>query len=157
MFNIKEIPQQELNEFFLQDPVLCIQGLPDHKLVDLHEKKEYIKDDISNILGVYYEEHLIFIFVYNYFTDICINVHFYLSTKHQSTAVFECIQKELREYLLEHVPKVTKIIAMTPGCCKHIQGACLKFGFTKAGHIEQAMTWRNQIEDILIYSLNLKE
>lgn len=153
---VNDLPQETISEFFLSDPTLAYQSLHDHKLIDLHEKREYTKHEIAHFLGVYCGEELVFILNYTYFSDIAINIHVYLKTKYQHTPMYLSIQKALRKYFLENT-QVIKIIAMSPKPCKHVQKTCELYGFKLEGEIKNALTWRQEVVDLLIYGLMLRE
>src|SRR6185503_9163738 len=92
------LTKEQITEFFLEDPALSYQSLHDYKLVDLYERKEYVKHEISHFLGVYLGDELVFIMNYTYFSDIAINMHVYLKTKYQHTPMYRDIQLALRKY-----------------------------------------------------------
>jgi hypothetical protein len=155
MFTIKEICNSRIANFFLDDPTLANMGLSDEFLAELYYNKEYTPKDNSQFKGFYLGDDLVFVFKYEHFTPVCLNIHCYLSSKLQRSGAFNDIQKILRDWTKENYPNITKVICMTPSSCPHIEAACLKFGFKKEGHIEKSMMWRQKLVDILIFGLEL--
>jgi hypothetical protein len=151
-----DIPEEDIKQYFLDDPALCYQSLHDYKLVDLYERQEYKRYDEVSFIGAYLGEELVFLMNYTYFSDIAINMHVYLKTKYQHSPMYGEIQELLREYFLTNT-KVIKVIAMSPAPCTHVQKTCERYGFKLEGTLKNALTWRQEVVDLYIYGLMLKE
>lgn len=155
MLNVKEIDENIATAFFLEDPALCYIALPDHDLVSLYQEKKWYKTNGSYLIGIYVEEELIFIMKYEFFTPIAVNVHFYLKSTLRNKGIFKDIQKLLKKWITNNT-NIRKILAMSPKSCEMIAHVCEKFGFVKEGHLKNSIIWRNKIDDLLIYGLNLE-
>lgn len=155
MFEIKDITNEDIAKFFLEDPALAYMGLTDDFLVGLYYNRDYAPAENSLFKGFYLGEHLVFVFKYELFTPICLNIHCYLNSRLHHSGAFGDIQGMLKGWTRENYPDIKKVIAMTPEPCKHIEAVCLKFGFKKEGHLAKAMIWRKELVDLLIFGMEI--
>jgi hypothetical protein len=152
---IKNISEEEISKFFINDPQLVYLGLPDADLVSLFQEKKWYKSKLTNCVGVFDNNTLIFVFKYEFFTPVCLNGHFFMSSKYRHTGKFEEIVALLKDFVKTSYPQITKCIVMTPALCTHVPPTCQKFGFIQEGHIKECITWREQLTDLLIFGLKL--
>lgn len=155
MLTIKEITNKQAAEFFLNDPKLAYLGCADDVLVNLYYTQEFIPHEISQLKGIYNDNQLIMLFKYEPFSSVAYNCHFYLNSALHGTGQFNEIVLYLKQWMHENNPEVKKILVMTPSSCTHVPAVVSKYGFIKEGHLTNAIIWRQQLVDLLIYSLEL--
>jgi hypothetical protein len=158
MYKISHIEDKQITTFFLEDKILCYLALPDEDLVNLYEKKQYIKHPGSYYKGIYTEEgELVGVLCYEYFTAYVISVHFYLATKIRKQAQTTKVKNALKQYFITEYPQALKVILTIPMPCKHVVVVAEHYGFKKEGHLTNCIRWRNEIVDLLFYARDFKE
>lgn len=155
MLLIKDVTHKEAAQFFLNDPKLAYLGCADDVLVELYHSQDYNPHELSRLKGIYYDNRLIMLFKYEPFSQVAYNCHFYLNSSMHGTGMFTEVVKFLKQYMRQQHPEVTKILVMSPSSCIHVPAVVTKYGFIKEGHLTNAIVWRQEICDLLIYSLEL--
>lgn len=149
------VTQEQLTEFFLSDPELCMQGLCDADLVALHQTKEYSRNTNSVYIGVKDNCDIIAILKYERFTELALNIHIYVHTwlQHKGTMV------EIRNTILAYCENqpVEKLIIMAPEPCEHVIRAALRYGFVKEGQLSKVTKWRGLVVDLVLFGYHLRE
>ncbi len=155
MFEIKDVTHDVAAKFFKNDPKLAYLGCADDVLVELYHSESYSPNELSQLKGIYYDNRLIMLFKYEPFSQVAYNCHFYLSSSLHGTGIFNEVVKELKAWMKKEHPQITKILVMSPSSCIHVPAVVGKYGFIKEGHLTNAMIWRQQLVDLLIYSLEI--
>ena len=154
-YKFKDITQEQVTEFFLNDPNVCYLGLPDADLYELYEDKIYRLKDNTIYKAIYLRDELIAILKYEAFTQHTVNLHFYLSSKLHKKGYARSVEQAIYDYFIENT-KAIKAILMTPTTCTQVHGPAIGFGMVLEGRIEKSIVWRNEVMDILIYGIELK-
>lgn len=157
MFEIKELTNEQVGEFFINDPQLAYLGLSDEFLVGLYQDRVFDAGDLTTMKGVYSGDELVMIFKYEQFAQVTLNTHYYLKTSLQSTDMFSKIVDFLHRWVKETYPYITKILTMSPSTCIHVPPIVKKYGFVQEGCITNAIVWRKKIVDILIFGKPLED
>jgi RimJ/RimL family protein N-acetyltransferase len=153
--NFIELTKEQISDFIINDPQLVYMGFSDKELIYMHEKGKYSLVPGSYYIGLENDDGLVCILKYEYFTDICVCIHPYVSSKYHGKGVLS----EIYTFLYEHFIKQTeirKVIAFVSDSCIHAIKACEKHGFKKEGHITNCQVWRKELIGIYIYGLDLK-
>jgi hypothetical protein len=139
------------HEFFLDDPALCLQGLPDCDLYSLKEVKKLTDRPSSQWFGVYGpDEVMIAVVRMEPHTDTSVITHLYIATQFQQLKLLKYIFVDIVNYLKEHTP-YTSITVATPHVCEHVIRTMKPLGFVLEGRIPQKLMWRNKRVDLLYY------
>lgn len=157
MFDVREVTDEELTEFFIKDPALCYLGLPDQDLVVLHEEKVFKRHGNSLYRGLFDKERIVGIVCYEAFTELAVSCHFFISTKERHTGLARKIKDTLKEFCKKEYPFITKIIVTPPSTCLHIINMLEHWGFEKQGTLTSCIKWRNEVVDLIFYSKNISE
>lgn len=155
MLSIKELNNKQAAAFFLNDPKLAYLGCADDVLIDLYYSQDFNPHEMSHLKGVYNDDQLVMVFKYEPFSHLAYNCHFYLNSALHGTGMFKAIVSFLKNWMKENHPDIKKILVMSPSSCIHVPAVVGKYGFIKEGHLTNAMIWRQQVVDLLIYSLEL--
>ncbi len=151
----KDISEAQITEFFLNDPNVAYLGLPDDDLQELFYNKTYTLKDNTIYKGIYLKDELVSILKYEAFTRQTVNLHFYLSSKLHKKGYARGVEQAIYDYFIENT-KAIKAILMTPQSCTQVQGPAIGFGMVLEGRLTNAIVWRNEVMDVLIYSIELK-
>lgn len=146
----KELTQKEISDFLINDPNLAYMGLPDTDLAHMYEHKEYVLHPGSFYIGIEKEDTLIGILKWEYFSDVAITVHPYISSKYQSKG----LAKEMAIFVKEHLMKnteVKKVLAFIMEPCEPAIRAVQACGFQKEGFISKCTKWRNELVGMYIF------
>lgn len=151
---ISEVNNKDLNKFFFNDPKLAYLGISDDELSYMYEHKEYFMAPSSIHKGVYKGNHeLIAVLKYEKFTNETVNCHVYVASKYHKNVdnivqeVYDCI----KDYLTKE--GYYKALIIVPEHCVHIQKAAPKYGFQFEAKITKCYKWRQELCDLLIYSV----
>ena len=155
MFKIENVTHEVAANFFKSDPKLAYLGCADDVLVELYHSNSYSPHELSTLKGIYYGDQLIMLFKYEPFSAVAYTCHFYLNSSLHGTGMFTEVVKKLKEWMHQEHPQVRKILVMSPSSCTHVPAVVAKYGFVKEGHLTNAMIWRQQTVDLLIYSLEI--
>lgn len=154
---IRDVIEEEMTTFFMNDPALCYLGLPDRVLHILYTEKKYPANPNSMYKGVYKEEVLIAIVRYELYTEISLDVHFYIATHLQHKGLALQIRDLCIAFCLNEHPQIIKIIATVPSSCEHVQRCLERFGMKLEGVVSQCIIWRQQLVDLMFYGLPLNK
>ena len=146
---IKEI--EPPNDFFLNDPKLAIQGLPDIDLHSLHTEKKLVHRPGSTWYGVYLKADIIAALRMDRIDEYTVNIHAYLATQYQQMHLLKYIFIDTVNYLKEHTQYTVMVIA-TPEPCTHVVRTMKPLGFKYTGTIKKKLIWRNAVVNLLHYS-----
>lgn len=164
---IQDVTQEQMTEFFINDPALCYLGLSDLDLQRLYETKQYHPRENTKYLGLYTKDlqvvgdlqievnKLISLVCIELFTEQALTVHFYIPTDLQKKGLALEIQQFLFQYFLTTYPDIKKIITPVPSSCIHVQKSAEKFGMVVEGKITNCMKWRGEMVDLLFYTIPL--
>lgn len=164
----EDISQNEITEFFINDPALCYLGLADLDLHKLYETKQYALRENTKYLGLYNKDwqvvgdvkvevhKLLSVICLELFTEITLTAHFYVPTTLQNKGLALEIQKFLYQYFLDTYPEIVKVITPVPSACTHVQRSAERFGMKVEGCIKNCMKWRGELVDLLMYGIDLK-
>jgi len=154
MYTLSPVEGDTISSFFLHDPKLALLALPDEDLHTLKVDGKFYLDLNVQAEGVYEDGEMVGILMWNMFTDMVINMHLYLNSKHHGTGKFKDVHVSILDWAKES-GRVRRIVVFSPASCVHIHHAMLGVGFEQEGRIKEAMEWRQQVVDILIYGRNL--
>jgi len=154
-FILKDINEAQATEFFLNDPKLCYMGLSDMDMYELYYDKIYTFSPISCYQGVYRDDELIGMLRYEYFSEVAVVVHIYISAAKQGKGLNPEINKAVHKHLSEHT-QAMKLITTVPEPCVHVQKAIAKLGFTYEGRVTDSYVWRQKTVDLLYYGCKLE-
>lgn len=153
---VQDISADDITNFFLNDPNVCYLGLDDNDLTTLYTEKVYNKHSNSNYYGVYNDLHVLMaIYKYEWFTTTTINAHLYLGTKYQKKRMPQKILEFLIKMSAEQLP-AKKVIILTPQACIHVIHSVEKCGFKLEGVLTDAIVWRKELVNLLIYGMKLE-
>jgi hypothetical protein len=142
-----------MKEFFLSDPKLAYQALPDHELSNLLKDKFELNSN-EELLHFYEDKELASIVRWEAFTECTASFHLYLHTKFQRRSdILSRIDKQLVTYFKSK--GMTKAIVFAPASCKHVHKALKKQGFALEGTIKDSQIWRQKLTDTLIFGRSL--
>ena len=153
MFSLKGVSKEEVKEFFKNDLNLCYLGLGDQYLAQLYYNDVYACDKDAHMDGVYVDNELAAIFKYDYFSKICLNIHFYLKSKYHNTGMLRKMAEFI--YPIAKSRGITKMVTMVPHTCPHVLEAMEGLGWNKEGTITKCQEWRQKIVDLIIYGKEL--
>ena len=154
---IKEnITQDQMTEFFINDPALCYLGLADLDLHRLYETKQYYPRENTKYIGVLHDGKLVSLVCIELFTEQTLTVHFYIPTILQKKGLALRVQKLLYNYFYGKYPFIIKIVTPVPSPCEHVQRCAERFGMVLEGRITKCMKWRSELVDLLMYGLEIK-
>lgn len=148
----KELTQEEISDFLMNDPNLAYMGLPDTDLIYMYEHKEYMPHPGSMYIGIEKDDELIGILKWEYFSDVSITVHPYISSKHQNKGLAKEMAIFVKEQLMKDT-KVKKILAFIMEPCEPAIRAVKACGFRQEGFITKCTIWRNELVGIYIFGL----
>jgi RimJ/RimL family protein N-acetyltransferase len=152
---IGDITLEQVTKFFLADPALCYLGLSDDDLVSLYENKCLHPINSTVVFKGFYDDGtLVSVLKYEWFTYETVNIHFYISTHLQRKGMSKVIGELICKYFKDSVG-AKKIIILIPHTCVHTLGATEKFGMIEEGRLTKSLTWRKELVDIVIKSINL--
>lgn len=152
---VEDISDKQLNDFFLEDASLMYLGLSDEEIVSVYKNGKYPKGDSSLYKGVFLENVLIYVFKYEMFTNITINLHGYLKTSFQKKNLVSNIAKVVSAWCIKK--GIVKVLLMVPGDCDHVHRMAERLNFKQEGYLTNCYNWRQKCNDIVIYALNLLE
>jgi RimJ/RimL family protein N-acetyltransferase len=147
----------DFNEFLLANPALCAMSIPDQGLDYLHNTGRWNLRDGSKFMAIYQNNVLCGYFRYTFYTEISLDVHMYVKIEHQGKKLVKRLMPILKKYFAKHEPHVTKIVSMTPSVCHIVIVALNAYGFKLEGHLTKCLKWRNELVDMLIFTLNVDE
>lgn len=154
--NFKELTEEEISDFIINDPKLIYMGFNDNELIYMHENKKYKLVPFSYYIGIEKDEELVCVLKWESFTEHCVNIHPYIASRYHGKGVLTEIYHFLWEHFIDQT-EIKKVIAMVPESCIHSAKACEKHGFKKEGYISKCHLWRKELVGIIIYGLNLDE
>lgn len=156
MYSITNITPEKATEFFFSDPALVYLGLGDEEMYKLAKTRQYAFQDGCEYLGVYENDTLQCIIKYNWFTTHCINFHMYMRTNLHHSESLKNMARTIKAYFIENVP-VTKVMLVVPSTCTHVHKFVAKFGFKQEGLLTNSYQWRQEMVDLHIYGLTLRD
>lgn len=154
--DFKELTEQEISDFIVNDPGLVYMGFTDKELMYMYENKKYLLHPQSHYIGIVKDEVLIGILKWEYFTDVAITVHPYISTNYQGKG----LAKEMSRFVTEHLLKNTeikKVMAFIGDSCEPAIRAVKACGFFQEAFIDKCQVWRQQLGGVYVFSLNLED
>ena len=125
---IKEINNKETSDFFLADPDLCVMGLPDGHLYYLSKFGKYPSFPEETVYGLYEEDNLIAVVMFEEYNKDTLAMHFYLSTNHLRKDVVVRFYSIVEDMLIKNYSH-TKVSVFIPESCVHVQKAVQAIGF----------------------------
>lgn len=149
-----DVTQKQLTELFQSDPALCYLGLSDSDMNSLYYNKEYPIADNSKYIGLYHDDEFIGFFKLEMFTEITVCCHVFVKTTLQRKGSTANIWPTIRRYIIDN-SKARKVISVVPAPCRHVQKAVLKLGAVLEGTLAKACIWRQEIVDLLFYSIDI--
>jgi hypothetical protein len=138
------------HEFFLSDPKLALQGLPDIDLHNLHTENKLVDRPESKWCGVYLKQNMIAVLRMEPLGH-SVSIHAYIATKYQQMQLLKYIFIDTVNYLKEHTSYTTMVIAI-PEPCTHVVRTMKPLGFKYMGTIKNQLIWRNATVNLLHYS-----
>jgi len=154
MYTLSPLSEEDVASFFLLDPKLALLALPDEDLHTLKVEGKFYLDSDAYAEGVYEDGEMVGVLRWNMFTDIVINMHLYLNSRHHGNGTFKDVHVSILDWAKES-GRVKRIVVFSPSPCEHIHRAMLGVGFEQEGRIKESMMWRQQVVDMLIYGRNL--
>jgi len=154
MYTLSPLSEEDVASFFLLDPKLALLGLPDVDLHILRTERKFSLEGSCRAEGVYEDGEMVGILMWNMFTNMVINMHLYLNSVHHGTGKFKDVHTSLISWAKE-TPSLTRIVVFSPSTCPHIHTAMLGVGFELEGRMKEAIEWRQEIVDLLIFGRKL--
>lgn len=154
MFTIKELDKKEVVDFFINDPQLYLLGLPDEFIVALIGDGKFLNPYNSFLQGVYEKDELVMFLMWEPFTSTSISIHTYIPSKYHGTGKYKQIMNWLIKTYWQPDKKLYKIMAMPPSSCTHVIKAIKKIGFKLEGQLKNAVEWRSEVVDLMMFSYN---
>lgn len=148
-----EITEKEITEFYLSDPKLIYQALSDEEMVGLYETKKYTCLPNSNYIGIEHDGEFLALIHWEVFTQTAVVVHVRLKTKYQGTGIIKDIFLLAADYFTKL--NKTTVISFAPESCIHASKALLKLGFKEQCLLPNTITWRQKLQGLYMYSLEL--
>ena len=152
---LQDITQDQLTEFFLNDPPLCYLGVDDDTLAALYHDKKYPISELSFFQGVWENDVLVAVMRFEKFSELAVSCHTFLGTPFQGKGIGQKVKEVVYEYLRDTTP-FTKAITMAPAPCIHVMKTVEACGFVKEGVLTNCVTWRTKVVDLHIYALEIK-
>lgn len=156
MIVTQEISREEAARFLLADSVLCNRALPDHELDEIAVSGEYKPFDTSRFIGMYNDGIMISVTKWEYFTDVTVNIHVYISSLLHGKGVTKEIQGIFKQWFATRT-NFAKAVILAPGTCPIVHKSVEIAGFKLEGLLTKAMQWRGELVDLHIYGLDLNE
>lgn len=152
-----DLSEQEISDFFINDPRLAYLGLSDKTLTYMYNYNIYEVNKNSKYAGIYDDNnHLVAIFKWELFTDVTITLHLYVSSVLHSTGILYKIKEEMYDFFSKST-SFKKVIVPVPSNCPHVIKACEKLGFIHESTLTDCTMWRQELIDLLFYTMKLKE
>lgn len=152
--NFKELTEEQISDFIVNDPKLVYIGLNDNELVYIQENKKYRLTPYSYYIGIEEKDEVVCVLKWEYFTEHCVSIHPYVASKYHGKGMLTKIYDFLWSHFTEQT-EIKKVIAFVPDSCNHTIKACEKHGFKKEGHISKCHMWRKELVGVNIYGLDL--
>jgi len=154
--SMRAVSDDDLSDFFMNDPQLCLLGLSDETLVELYKTRRYSPNYGTVYMGAYIGEDLKGILKYDLFTSHCVNVHVYVSSSIHHTESVRPLVSAIKQYLIEEVDAI-KAVLFVPSSCEHVHKFAPKMGFKQEGLITQCLLWRQKLVDLVVYGLDISK
>lgn len=155
--DVRELSQNEIKDFFINDPTLCAMGLPDSDVLYIEQNNDYYFPEGSTGVGIFDNDELICVFRYDPYTPIAVNVHIYLKSSLQGKHLTYSYGGILVRYVLANLPHVSKIVIHCPKTCETTWKVIQHGGMKLEGVQKNAMVWRGQVTDLLIFGKEIKQ
>ena len=152
----KELTEQEISDFIVNDPKLVYMGFADKELQYMYENKKYHLHPDSFYIGIEKDDVLIGILKWEYFTQNAISVHPYISSKYQGQG----LSKEMSKFVCAQLVKDTqikKVVAFIMEPCEQAIRAVKACGFILQGHVTNCTYWREKLTGVYIYGIDLEQ
>lgn len=151
----KELTEDKISDFIINDPKLVYLGFSDQDLVQMHQEGKYECSPGSYYIGIEDEnEELICILKWELFERQVVSVHTYVKSSLHGKGAINKIYHFLYNHFVENTD-IRKVIIFAPEPCIHVIKAAKKLGFKKEGYISNACTWRKEVQGIFIYGLDI--
>ncbi len=154
MLNIRQINNYIMTEFLLADKELILLSLCDESLRQMDAGLGFTSP-VPTILGVYKEQELICCILLSLFTDTTYEWHIYLGTKWHNTGMARKVKDAFYSYLKKNTT-CKCLMTAAPIACVHVHKALLNSGYKLVGTITNGVVWREVLQDMNIYSEELK-
>lgn len=138
----------------MSDPKLAYLSLSDEELYQLHKTGEYPIEDTSLYTGLAEDDKLVAILKWEWFSSVALNMHLYLRSELHHTGLLGRIYAFLYGHFKENT-NIQKLLFMVPESCEHVHGAAKKYNLVQEGRIKKCCKWRNELNDVLIYSIDI--
>lgn len=152
--NFKELTDDEISDFIINDPKLVYMGFSDQELVTMYETKRYTPNPASTYIGIEEDNVLVCVLRWELFTHLTVSIHPYISSSLHGKGMLSKVYSFLYNHFLEDTI-ITKVIAFVTEPCTHAMKACEKHGFVQEGYISKCVTFRKELCGIYIYGLDL--
>lgn len=152
--NFKELTEEEISDFIVNDPRLAYLGFADKELMYMYENKKYNLHDGSIYTGIEEDGKLICIIKWEYFTLNCISVHPYISSHYHGKGLSRKIGQFMQEQLSKNTA-IVKVVSFIMEPCEHAVRAAVACGFKLEGHITNCTHWRQELTGVYIYGVDI--
>ena len=88
-------------------------------------------------------------------TNLTVEIHPQLRSEFWGTGESHKLEEEIEQWLISNT-NYCKVILQTPQCCREVLQAAVREGYALEGILTAAISWRNQIENIVVMSKFLK-
>lgn len=148
------LDENTLAKFFLEDPKLAYQSLSDEELAVLKETSRLPIREGYYYIGLGYDKKIYAIFRWEHFSNTTMSGHIYVKSKYQRSQAVRDIFDLLKNHIINNTP-FNKFITFVPDPCDHIKIFLEKKGFIKEASLSKTLKWREKLEDLHIYSLDV--
>lgn len=153
---IGKISIETTTDFFLKDPQLCLLGLPDDYLGYLGTFKKFPETPGEDIYGIYEDNSLVAIVMFQEHSKTQIAMHYYLSSNHlRKDIVVRCYSAV--EEMLRNNYDHKEVLVQVPASCPHVMEVISNIGFTFNEIIQDGVVWRGKKENLHCYTTKINQ
>ena len=153
---INEIGIEETTKFFLEDPKLCVMGLPDNYLYYLDKHKTFPATPGEVVYGLYKDNQIVATIMFQEHDKNTVVMHFYLSTNNLRKNIVRRFYPVIEEMLTKEYTQKEVMVAI-PQSCLHVMEVVQAIGFQFKKTIVDGITWRGAIEDLHYYKTKINK
>lgn len=153
--HLDKTSDEEINNFFKKDKVLCDLGLQDDELAGIEQHGQLPKNPNSYWLAAFKDKKIVSLVRVELFSTLSVLCHIYVSSKFHKTGLLRKV-KDMTVARLQKTTNFKHIIVPVPVICSHVIGPLESFGFIKVGHMKNILIWRGKEVDVLWYQLEIK-
>jgi len=153
--DFKELTEQEISNFIVNDPRLVYMGFSDSDIAYIYDNNSYECHPGSQYIGIIdKDEGLVCVLKWEQFEYQVVNVHAYIASRFHGTGMATKTYNFMYQHFAENTD-TRKVVTFIPEPCVHVIKAAEKHGFKQEGCITKGCMWRQEVTDLYIYGLDI--